>query len=227
MWRAETSSARSCSTCRASCSGLRRLRRRQGVRPTQQPVAPAPDVLDQAVGLIASAPTRSCWRGAERSAARDALVRLADGSGHPWRRRCSVPTCSAASRSISASSAHCRIRSPPRRSCGPTASSSFGASLTTYTTDGGKLLRGKRVVQCDVMPAAFGRAQQSDVAVIGDAGVVAEDHGRVARLDRPSPVRLLHRASSATSSPPAGGSTTTRPRHGHDHRPPGADRRAR
>jgi acetolactate synthase I/II/III large subunit len=46
---------------------------------------------------------------------------------------------------------------------------SFGASLNSYTTDGGRLLTGKRVIQCDIMPDALNRFQQSDVVLHGDS----------------------------------------------------------
>jgi acetolactate synthase-1/2/3 large subunit len=50
----------------------------------------------------------------------------------------------------------------------------FGASLNRYTTDGGALLKGKRVVQCDVNAAAIGALANPDEGICGDAAAVAE-----------------------------------------------------
>lgn len=50
----------------------------------------------------------------------------------------------------------------------------FGASLNGHTTMEGTLLRGKRVVQCDVDLENLGRHVRVDVAVLADAATFAE-----------------------------------------------------
>ena len=49
----------------------------------------------------------------------------------------------------------------------------FGASLNKWTTRGGLLTEGKRIVQIDDRPAAIGAHQPVELAVVGDAVVVA------------------------------------------------------
>ena len=50
----------------------------------------------------------------------------------------------------------------------------FGASLNSKTTDGGDLLAGKRLIQCDLDPTVFGRDQHVDAALLGDVAETAE-----------------------------------------------------
>lgn len=51
----------------------------------------------------------------------------------------------------------------------------LGASLHIFTTDAGKLLKGKRVVQVDTSPAAIGDMFHPDVALIADARLTARN----------------------------------------------------
>ncbi|MEM8880027.1 MAG: thiamine pyrophosphate-binding protein [Pseudomonadota bacterium] len=51
----------------------------------------------------------------------------------------------------------------------------FGSSLSQFTTDQGKLLIGKRVVQIDTDTRAVGGIYQPDVALIADAGLTAQN----------------------------------------------------
>jgi acetolactate synthase I/II/III large subunit len=55
----------------------------------------------------------------------------------------------------------------------------FGASLNRYTTDRGALLKGKRVVQCDVNAAAIGALANLEEGICGDAAAVAQAIGEV------------------------------------------------
>jgi thiamine pyrophosphate-dependent acetolactate synthase large subunit-like protein len=50
----------------------------------------------------------------------------------------------------------------------------FGASLNRWTTSGGSLLQGKRVVQFDVNPARLGMYARINEGVVGDAAAAAE-----------------------------------------------------
>lgn len=49
-----------------------------------------------------------------------------------------------------------------------------GASLNGFTTRRGELMANKRIVHCDLDPSAFYRYERPDVAVFGDAKVVAD-----------------------------------------------------
>lgn len=49
----------------------------------------------------------------------------------------------------------------------------FGASLNKWTARGGTLTDGKRIIQVDDRPAAIGAHRPVELAVIGDAGLVA------------------------------------------------------
>jgi thiamine pyrophosphate-dependent acetolactate synthase large subunit-like protein len=143
-------------------------------RPTEQAIAPDAEALDRAVGLIASARFPIIVAGRGALGARDALVRLAASLGAPLATTALgsnlfrgepfdlgfFGTLSHPGAAEAIAQADCII--------------TFGASLSTHTTDAGRLMRGKRIVQCDVRPAAFGGPQQSDVAVLGDARRTAE-----------------------------------------------------
>ncbi len=137
---------------------------------------PDPAALDIAVGILASAarPIVLAGRGAVAADAHDALVTLADrlgaplatsllGSGYfadePGNLGLFGTLTHAGAQEVLAS-ADCVI--------------SFGASLNRYTTDEGRLLAGKRVIQCDVDPARIGSTVPIDAGVTGDARRVAE-----------------------------------------------------
>lgn len=49
-----------------------------------------------------------------------------------------------------------------------------GVSLNGFTTRRGELMAGKRIIHCDVDPSAFYRYERPDVALFGDAKLVAE-----------------------------------------------------
>jgi len=139
-------------------------------------VGPDPDALDKAVGLLASAtrPLLIAGRGAVSSGAHDALVQLAErlgaplattvlGTGYfaddPWNLGI-FGTLTHAGAADPVASADCVI--------------TFGASLNQYTTDEGRLLRDKRVIQCDIDPARVGSTVPIDAGIVGDARRVAE-----------------------------------------------------
>jgi thiamine pyrophosphate-dependent acetolactate synthase large subunit-like protein len=50
----------------------------------------------------------------------------------------------------------------------------FGTALHDFTTDRGKLMKDKRIVQIDVEPTAIGGGLHPDAALIADAGLTAE-----------------------------------------------------
>lgn len=138
--------------------------------------APDPEALDIAVGLLASAsrPLILAGRGAVRSGAHDAIVALAErlgapiattvlGTGYfnddPWNLGLfGTLTHDGAAEAVA--NADCVI--------------AFGASLNLHTTARGTLLRGKRLIQCDVDPERLGSTVPIDAGIVGDARKTAE-----------------------------------------------------
>lgn len=147
-----------------------------GVEPVATATAPDPAALDVAVGILASAtrPIVLAGRGAVKAGAHDALVALADRLGAPLATTVLgtgyfaddpgnlglFGTLTHAGAQEALASADCVI--------------TFGASLSRHTTDQGRLLRGKRVIQCDVDPARLGSTVPIDAGVVGDARRIAE-----------------------------------------------------
>ncbi len=139
-------------------------------------VAPDPAALDEAVGILASAnrPIVLAGRGAVAAGAHDALIALAHrlgapvattvlGTGYFSDDPCNLGifgTLTHAGAAEAVASADCVI--------------TFGASLNQYTTDEGRLLRDKRVIQCDIDPAQVGSTVPIDAGVVGDARRIAE-----------------------------------------------------
>jgi acetolactate synthase-1/2/3 large subunit len=139
-------------------------------------VAPDPAALDAAVGMLASAkrPLVLAGRGAVAADAHDALVALAHRLGAPLATSvlgtgyfeddpCNLGifgTLTHAGAAEAIASADCVI--------------SFGASLNRHTTDDGRLLRGKRVIQCDIDPARVGSTVPIDAGIVGDVARIAE-----------------------------------------------------
>lgn len=151
---------------------------------TQAPVAPVrtratgtPEAvdLDAALGILATArrPIVLAGRGAVLAGAREELVALADRLGAPLATTVLAKdlfrghpsnigifgNLSHGAAALAISEADCVV--------------AFGASLNVYTSGGGKLLRGKKVVQVDVDPGAFGWSASVDEAVSGDAKAAA------------------------------------------------------
>ncbi len=150
-------------------------------RKTVHPVFDTPayvpdgDALDQAIGMIASAKRPLILAGKGAIDAGVALTELADRleaplattlkakglfHGHPY----SIDLCGtlgtpAGYETIAKSD--CVL--------------AFGASLTEWTTDHGKLFNGKRIVQIDTNAAAIGQTVHPDAALIADAGLTARN----------------------------------------------------
>lgn len=137
--------------------------------------APQGDVLDEAIGMIASAKRPLVLAGRGAIDAGEALIRLADRlqaplattlkakglfATHPY----SIDICGTLSTSAgydAISKADCII--------------AFGASLTEWTTDHGKLFQDKRIVQIDNESAAVGKTVHPDAALIADAALTADN----------------------------------------------------
>lgn len=138
--------------------------------------SPERATVERAVGLISASrrPVVVCGRGVTQPRARRALLRLAERIGAP------LATTLRGKDLFRGEPFNLGI-------CGTLASPVgldtlvksdcllvFGASLNALTADGGDLLTGKRIVQCDIDPRAFGRYYPVDVAIVGDSGRVAE-----------------------------------------------------
>ncbi|MCH2075566.1 MAG: thiamine pyrophosphate-binding protein [Rhodobacteraceae bacterium] len=132
------------------------------------------DILDEAIGMIASARRPLILAGGGAVGARDALIALADRleaplattlkakglfQGHDYNMDIFGTLSTPAAYDLMAQ-ADCIV--------------AFGASLHDFTTDKGKLMRGKRIVQVDKEPEAIGGGLHPDAALIADAGKTAE-----------------------------------------------------
>ncbi|MCJ8310823.1 MAG: thiamine pyrophosphate-binding protein [Hyphomicrobiales bacterium] len=136
---------------------------------------PEGDVLDQAIGMIASAKRPIILAGRGAIEAEAPLIKLADRleaplattlkakglfKGHPY----SIDLCGTLSTPAGyevIAKSDCIV--------------AFGASLTEWTTDHGKLFDGKRVVQIDTDGTAIGQTIHPDAALIADAALTAEN----------------------------------------------------
>ncbi|MEM1372902.1 MAG: thiamine pyrophosphate-binding protein [Pseudomonadota bacterium] len=132
------------------------------------------DILDDSIGMIASARRPLILAGAGGVAARDQLIALADRLEAPLATTLKAKglfrghaydmdifgTLSTPAAYDAMAKADCIV--------------AFGASLHDFTTDRGKLMRGKRLVQVDMEPEAVGGGLHPDAALIGDAGKTAE-----------------------------------------------------
>ncbi len=139
-------------------------------------LAPDPDQLDAAMGVVASAvrPVIVAGRGAVKSGARDVLVQLGDALGAPLSVSLLATgffrdepfdlgihgTLSHPVAAETLASADCLIV--------------FGAGLNYFTTGNQMMLAGKRVVHVDLDPTHIDRYAPVAVGVVGDAKVVAE-----------------------------------------------------
>ncbi len=132
------------------------------------------NMVDEAVGMIASARRPLILAGGGAIDAKDELVALADrleapiattlkGKGlfddHPFCIDIFGTLSTPAAYEVMAQS-DCIV--------------AFGAALHYYTTDHGKLLKNKRLVQVDIDPAAIGHGMHPDAALISDAGPAAD-----------------------------------------------------
>lgn len=161
-------------------------------RPLPRPAAiPPMDRLDGALGLIAGArrPIVLAGRGAVLAGARAELVALADRIAAPlattalakdWFR--GHPSDLGIFGSLSHSAATAAIA---EADC----VIAFGASLNSVTSLNGELLAGKKIVQVDCDPGAFGWFTQVDEAVPADARAVAAAMGEALGEIGHSPAR--------------------------------------
>ncbi|KIN64825.1 putative acetolactate synthase [Sulfitobacter noctilucicola] len=132
------------------------------------------DTLDNAIGMIASARRPLVLAGAGAVAARAELIALADRlqaplattlkakglfNGHPHNIDIFGTLSTPAAYELIAQ-ADCIV-------C-------FGTALHDFTTDRGKLMKDKRIVQVDIEPAAIGGGLHPDAALIADAGLTAQ-----------------------------------------------------
>jgi acetolactate synthase I/II/III large subunit len=152
--------------------------RRPALLPVPQAVAPDPAPLDDALGIVAGAarPLVLAGLGASWSRAREPVTRLARALGAPL--ATTLPAKGmfagdpddlgvfgsfATQRAVEAIlAADCIV--------------AVGAGLNEYTggAPDSPYFRGKRVVQCDTDPGAFGRWNRVDAGVVADAGAFAE-----------------------------------------------------
>jgi len=132
------------------------------------------NILDEAIGMIASARRPLILAGGGAVTARDQLIRLADRleaplattlkakglfNGHPHNIDIFGTLSTPAAYDLIAQS-DCIV-------C-------FGTGLHDFTTDRGKLMKGKRIVQVDIEPTAIGGGLHPDAALLADAGLTAE-----------------------------------------------------
>jgi thiamine pyrophosphate-dependent acetolactate synthase large subunit-like protein len=134
-----------------------------------------PDLLDAALGVIASArrPLVLAGRGAIESDAHDAIVAFADLIG------AAVATTVVARGFFAGHELNLGICGNLAHPVGLTAILDsdcvvvFGASLNEYTTDKGSLFDGKPVVQIDRLESHLNRFYPANVALLGDAASIA------------------------------------------------------
>ncbi|MCM2562908.1 thiamine pyrophosphate-binding protein [Lutimaribacter sp. EGI FJ00015] len=136
---------------------------------------PEGDDLDEAVGMIASAKRPIILAGVGALDAREQIIALAERmeaplattlkakslfNGHPANMGIFGTLSTPAAYDVIAK-ADCVV--------------AFGASLHHFTTDQGKLMKGKRVVQINDDLAAAARNYHPDAALIADAGLTADN----------------------------------------------------
>ena len=132
------------------------------------------DILDQAIGMIASARRPLILAGGGAIHARDQIIALADRleaplattlkakglfNDHPYNMDIFGTLSTPAAYDLIAKS-DCVI-------C-------FGTALHEFTTDRGKLMQKKRIIQVDIEPRAIGGGVHPDAALVADAGLTAD-----------------------------------------------------
>ncbi|MYM19365.1 thiamine pyrophosphate-binding protein [Brevibacterium sp. 5221] len=148
-----------------------------------QRIAPDPDAVDEALGLLMSAkrPLVIAGRGAVESGARADILALARAVGAP------VMTTLLGRELFLGEpenlGVHGTLSTPAAVDYMGQADVvvSFGASLNNWTTDHYELLAGKRVIQSDRDPGALAKYGPITHGVVGDARAVAQ--AMLARLD--------------------------------------------
>ena len=139
-------------------------------------LAPDPDQLESALGIIASSarPVILAGRGAVLSGAREVLIELGDALGAP------LATSLLGTGFFSDQPFNLGIHGTlSHEVAGETLAMAdclivFGASLNSFTTDYQSLLAGKRVVHVNLDPTHIDRHATVAAGVVGDATVVAE-----------------------------------------------------
>lgn len=143
-------------------------------------VFPAPgrvaegDLLDNAIGMIASARRPLILAGGGAVTAHDQLVQLADRLEAPLATTLQAkglfkdhPYNIDIFGTLSTPAAYELIAQSDCIIC-------FGTSLHDFTTDRGKLMKDKRVIQIDTDPKAIGGGLHPDIALVADAALTAE-----------------------------------------------------
>jgi acetolactate synthase-1/2/3 large subunit len=144
--------------------------------PEMRSFVPASADLDDAVGIIATAkrPILLAGRGAMHAEARQALLRLAERTG------ALLATTLRAKDLFRGEAFNIGLfgtLSTPvavdliaQSDC----IMAFGASLNKLTSDQGALLKGKRVVQCNLEAVEIGKHARPTAGLVGDPGLVAD-----------------------------------------------------
>lgn len=142
--------------------------------PTTLGAPPPGDMLDNAIGMIAAARRPLILAGGGAIAAKDLLVQLADRLEAPLATTLNANALFADQTynigifgTLSTPAAYDVIAQSDCVLC-------FGCALNDFTTDHGKLLKGKRIVQIDTDPQAIGSVVHPDAALIADAGQTAD-----------------------------------------------------
>jgi thiamine pyrophosphate-dependent acetolactate synthase large subunit-like protein len=132
------------------------------------------DILDEAIGMIASARRPLILAGGGAVAARDQLIKLANRLEAPLATTLKAkglfndhPYNIDIFGTLSTPAAYELIAQSDCIVC-------FGTGLHDFTTDRGKLMKDKRIIQVDVEPTAIGGGLHPDAALVADAGLTAE-----------------------------------------------------
>lgn len=131
-------------------------------------------ILDEAIGMIASARRPLIVAGAGAISARDNLIVLADRLEAPLATTLKAkglfkdhPYNMDIFGTLSTPAAYDLIAKSDCIVC-------FGTALHDFTTDRGKLMKDKRIIQVDIEPTAIGGGLHPDAALVADAGLTAD-----------------------------------------------------
>lgn len=143
---------------------------------TGQRARPDQGALDDALGALASAdrPLILAGRGAALAGAREALIELADLLGAPLASTASAKDIFAGHPYNLGVMGNLGLDWATQVMAKADCVAAFGAGLNEFTTVGGDLVKGRRVIHCDIDPAHIGRLTPVDVAVCADAAATAE-----------------------------------------------------
>jgi thiamine pyrophosphate-dependent acetolactate synthase large subunit-like protein len=132
------------------------------------------NILDEAIGMIASARRPLILAGGGAVAARDQLIQLANRLEAPLATTLKAkglfndhPYNIDIFGTLSTPAAYELIAQSDCIVC-------FGTGLHDFTTDRGKLMKDKRIIQVDVEPTAIGGGLHPDAALVADAGLTAK-----------------------------------------------------